>query len=149
MMTSYRADSVYFFQADRLEIVVTGAEWLAKDMETVRVDLSSGSADRMPEGAELWSVEEKDGSYTITVRAMMRTSNRHHQIFDSTYYDTAGVEYDFYRWSSGSYADAGQTESKYFYVTFGIEDYPYTEVWLTPSYSSEWVAPTPITVNIK
>lgn len=149
MMRSYRKDSIYFYDAKSIDVVITGAEWVDKEMEKIRVDLSAGTADRMPEGAELWSVEKKDGSYTITVRAMMRAPNSHHQIFNSIYYDTAGVEYDFNLWSSSSYAEPGQTESKYFYVTFGIEDYPYTEVWLTPSYSSEWVAPTPITVNIK
>ena len=28
MMTSYRADSSYFYEAKHLNIVITGAEWL-------------------------------------------------------------------------------------------------------------------------
>lgn len=149
MMTSYRADSIYFYQADRLSIVITGAEWLAKDMETVRVDLSAGTADRMPEGAELWKVDKKGEGYMVTVRAAMRKQNAFHQVFGSSYYDASGKRYEFNRWSSGTSVEGGSEQEGYFYETFPLLRYPYSEVWLSPSYSSAWVAPQPITVVVK
>lgn len=46
---SFRLESPYFADSAHLTLHVTGAEWLDKDMERVRVDLADRTAERLPE----------------------------------------------------------------------------------------------------
>ena len=51
-MESFRLESPYFAGSDHLTLHITGATWLDKDMERIRVDLENGTADRLPEGVD-------------------------------------------------------------------------------------------------
>lgn len=148
MMDSYRADSTYFYEADELKIVITGATWLDKDMETIHVDLASATADVMPESAELAGVERQGSRWVVCIRAKWRIENSFRQIFMNTYYDAEGNSYDIRSWSSAlSYGEYEETEG-YFFEVFPLNDYPYNEVWLTPAYSHWWTAEEPVTLTI-
>lgn len=148
-MISYRADSTYFHTAKHLKLFITGAEWLDKDMETVRVDLAAGTADPMPENAELALCEKRDNGYLLAVKAKMRSENSFHQIFLGTYLDPNGNEDYINSWSSTTSYGNLHEQSGYFYEVFGLRDYPYDEVWLTPCYSATWQAETPIEMTLK
>ena len=151
MMSSYRADSTFFYDAQELTIEITGATWLDKDMERVRVDLAGASAEVMPDGAELISAERRGDRWVVTVGCEMRgwdgdeDSMKFHQIFLGRYYDPEGNEYYINSWSSYEYGEG----TGYFYEEFPLYDYPYDEVWLTPAYSRFWKAETPVTVTIR
>lgn len=149
MMVSYRADSPYFYEAKHLKVVITGAQWLRKDMETIRIDLAAGTAERMPDGTELADTVRRGGGWIIAVKAAATEENAYYQVFRSDYYDAEGNEYAINSWNStSSYGDFKESEG-YFYEIFPLKDYPFDEVWLSPSFSHEWTAPEPVTVIIR
>lgn len=154
MMTSYRADSTFFYDAKELRVVVTAAEWLDKSMERIHVDLANCTADAMPEGAELAGARHDGKRWVVTVGCEMRNwdgdESRHsmHQIFMGTYYDAEGNEYCINSWSSGSCTMEFEERPGYFYEEFPLYDYPYDEVWLAPHYSHYWVAEEPVAISI-
>lgn len=154
MMTSYRADSTFFYEAEELRVVITAATWLDKDMERIRIDLAAGTADTMPEGAELIEVERGENRWVVTVGAAMRnwdgdgTVHKFHQIFLDNYYDAEGNEYHIGAWSSNILTGEYGERPGYFYERFPLYDYPYDEVWLSPAYSHYWTAVEPVTITI-
>ena len=149
-LVSYRADSTYFHTAKHLTLSITGAEWLDKDMETVRLDLASGTADAMPEGAELAGAKRSDGGWVIAVRAKMRSEGMSfHQLFLGTYYDPEGNEHSINSWSSTLSWDGYPETAGCFYEVFRLRDYPYNEVYLSPAYSRTWTAGSPVNVELK
>lgn len=154
MMTSYRADSTFFYEAEELKLVITAATWLDKDMERIHVNLAEGTAEAMPEGAELVKAERDGDRWIVTVGAVMRgwdgDENVHnfHQIFLGNYYDPEGNEHYINSWSSGSSTMGCEERPGYFYEEFPLRDYPWDEVWLSPHYSSYWVAEEPVSVTI-
>lgn len=142
-MNSFRLESPYFADSAHLTLHITGATWLDKDMERIRVDLKSGTADQMPEGVELYSAERSGDGWRIEFRARSREENHFHQLFYSTYYDPDGTEHD-QQATSVTAPDDG-----YFYRQMVLRDYPWSEVWLCPAYSRTTTAETPVTIPIK
>lgn len=149
MMASYRADSSYFYEAKHLKVVITGAEWLDKDMETVSLNLKTGEMEQLPEGVSLYNVTKKGTDFILSFRIRQRKAHQAHQAFSGVYYDADGNRYDIDSWSS-SFTDenAGEAEG-YFYETFPLKDYPYDEVWLCPHYTKEWSAETPVAIVVQ
>lgn len=154
MMTSYRADSTFFYDAEELKIVITAATWLDKDMEKIHVDLAGCTAEAMPEGAELVKAERENGRWVVAVGAEMRnwdgdeTVHNFHQIFLGSYFDAEGNEYYINSWSSNISGSEYEERPGFFYEEFPLYDYPYDEVWLSPAYSSYWVATEPVELTI-
>ena len=142
-MVSYRLESPYFARSAHLTLHITGATWLDKDMERIRVDLKSGTADQMPEGVELYSAERSGDGWRIEFRARSREENHFYQLFYSTYYAPDGTEYD-QQVTSLLAPDDG-----YFYRRLVLRDYPWDEVWLCPVCSRTTEAEVPVTIPIK
>ncbi len=149
-MTSFRADSSYFYEADHLKIMITGAEWLDKDMEKVSVNLETGEASALPEGVEFYSAVQKSGGWLVEFKASHRKPNHFHQLFASEYYGLDGKRYEIMSWSSTygeEYDENG--DSLYFIESFPLKGYSESEVWLCPHYSRVWTAEEPIAVVVK
>ena len=142
-MNSFRLESPYFADSAHLTLHITGATWLDKDMERIRVDLKSGTADQMPEGVDLYSAERSGDGWRIEFRARNREENHFHQLFYSTYYAPDGTEYDQQATSVTA------PEDGYFYRQMVLRDYPWDEVWLCPAYSRTTTAETPVIIPIK
>ena len=143
MMSSYRADSTYFYNSEHLKLVITGAEWLDKDMEWIHVDLADGKAGKMPEGTEFYSAERTENGWYIRIRAERRGENRTHQVFMGSYRDPEGNEGYCTSWSvTGGGADC-------FFEEFPLENYDWDEIWLQPVYSRTWTADEPVVFEIK
>lgn len=143
-ITSYRADSFYFCDARRLTVVITGAEWLDKDMEWVEVDLETLEAERLPQDAQLWQAQPLENGWLVTVRARQREKNAAYSVFLPHFRDEEGVERGLWA-SSVRFDDAGE----YFYETFLLEDCPGSRVWLQPAYTRLWTAEEPISIRIR
>jgi len=142
---SFRADSTFFYDAEAVTICMTGAEWLDKDVETIRVDLKHAKADFMPEGTELVSAEREGNRWVVTVLQESAAA----QVFMQDYYDAAGNRYEYHSWTSGVASDRGVAAPEgYSYKSFPLNDYPYDEVWLTPRYTGRWSADVPVEVSI-
>lgn len=148
-MVSYRADSSYFYEAKHLKLVITGARWLKKDMETTYLNLVTGETGPLPEGAEFDSAVREGTGWVLTFRAAWDEDEPMYQLFGSTFYDKDGSEYEINMWSS-TFGEADEDGTvTYFLDQFPLKNYPYDEVWLSPHFSHEWVAEDLIVVTVQ
>jgi len=161
-MMSYWLNSPYFSHSSSLTLHITGATWLDKDMERIRVDLKNETADRLPQGVELYSAVQKDGGWIVQFSALEEKENHFYQLFGSTYYDSEGSAFDMDSRSAttapyyeGSISDPAvleamdrEGEGKFFEI-LPLRDYEEDVVWLCPSFSRITTEETPITIPIK
>lgn len=148
-LTSYRADSTYFHQADRLNLVITGATWLRKDMETTYVNLKTGETGPLPEGVSFHEARREGNGWTVSFRADMQKENAMHQIFRSPYYDAQGNMKEFNQWATILGERDQNSQITYFLEQLYLTDYPYEEVWLNPYYSHRWVSEDLIVIHVQ
>lgn len=155
-MMSYWLNSPYFSHSGSLTLHITGAEWLDKDMERVRVDLKNQTADRLPQGVELYSAEQKNGGWIVQFSAPEYEENHHYQLFYTIYYDDAGNEYDTNGVSTTTvpYVEGNITEpleevEGRFYEVLPLRDYDQDVAWLCPCFFRIITEETPITIPIK
>ena len=148
-MVSYRADSTYFYEADNLKLVITGAKWLRKDMETTYLNLVTGEHGELPEGAAFDSARKHGGGWIVKFRADLEEDGPMYQLFGHLFYDAGGNEYEINQWSS-TYGDFDEDgNATFFYDEFPLLNYPYDEVWLSPQYSHNWVAEDQIVIPVQ
>ena len=126
---SFRLESPYFADSEHLTLHVTGAEWLDKDMERVRVDLANRTAERLPEGVTFQSAEKRDGGWVLTFRVKQRKEHHSYQVWNLTFYDEEGNPYEASR--RGTTTD----DSGYFEEMLPLPGYWEDVVWLQPTYS--------------
>ena len=140
---SFRLESPYFADSEHLTLHITGAEWLDKDMERVRVDLAARTAERLPEGVTFRSAEKRDGGWVLTFRVKQREEHHSFQVWRSTFYDEAGNQYESNRRSTTT-ADSGCFEEM-----LPLPGYQEDVVWLEPTYSRTTAETIPVTIPIK
>ena len=149
-VTTYRADSTYFYKANRLRMVITGAEWLNKDMETTYVNLVTGETGPLPEGVSFVAAEKKEEGWLVTFKARERRDAYSHQLFLMEYLDAQGAEHTIWSWSHGIRYPLPEEEwETHFGLEFPLADYYEDEVWLKPAYSHLWEAENEIIVTIQ
>ena len=149
-VTTYRADSTYFYKANRLRMVITGAEWLNKDMETTYVNLVTGETGPLPEGVSFVAAEKKEEGWLVTFKARERRDAYSHQLFDMVFLDAQGEEHTIWSWSHGIRYPLPEEEwETHFGLEFPLADYYEDEVWLKPAYSHLWEAENEIIVTIQ
>ncbi len=145
---SYRADSSYFYNANKLELVISGAKWLRKDLQSSYVNLSTGETGQLPAGASFESAQRQGNTWILTFKAWLPAGEPMHQLFGSTFYDAQGNEYEINMWSSYYGDEEASGSGSYFYDSFPLKNYPYDEVWLKPHYSHYWHAVEELVVQI-
>ncbi|MDO4568569.1 MAG: DUF4179 domain-containing protein [Clostridia bacterium] len=145
---SYRADSTYFYGAEHLELVITGAQWLRKDMEKTWVNLVTGETGELPDGIAFESAEKTGSTWTVAFRADYSDGEPVYQIFGGKFYDADGVEYEITTRTAGVEPDENG-EIVCFVEQFPLCDYPYDEVWLCPNFSHNWTAESEIVITVK
>ena len=148
-MVSYRADSTYFYEAKNLKLVITGAQWLRKDMQTTYLNLVTGEHGELPEGVEFDSARKENGHWIVTFRAALEEDGSMYQLFGHKFFDADGNEYEIHHWSS-MYGEEDQDGNvAFFYDEFPLLNYTYDEVWLSPQYSHNWIAEDQIVIPVQ
>ena len=148
-LTSYRAESTYFYNVEQLKIVITGAKFLEKSHETTYVNLVTGETGPLPQGAAFESALREGDDWIVSFRADWTEGIPMYQLFQHRYYDPEGNEYELNMWS-GSFGEKDENgKFTYFLDTFPLKDYPYDEVWLTPMFSYRWTADTEIAITVE
>lgn len=148
-MVSYRADSTYFYEANHLKLVITGAQWLRKDMETTYLNLVTGEHGELPEGAAFDSAMKQGSGWIVKFRAVWEEDEPLYQLFGHLFYDADGNEYEIHHWSS-MYGDLDEEGNiTFFYDEFPLLHYTEDEVWLCPEFSHNWVAENPIVITVQ
>ena len=148
-MVSYRADSTYFYEADHLKLVITGAQWLRKDMETTYLNLVTGEHGELPEGAVFDSARKQGNGWVVKFRAAYEEEKSMYQLFGHLFYDSEGNEYEIHQWSSMHGEEDEEGNIAFFYDEFPLLHFTDDEVWLTPHYSHNWVAENSIVITIQ
>jgi len=148
-MVSYRADSTYFYEAERLKLVITGAKWLRKDMQTTYLNLVTGEHGALPEGAAFDSAARSGNGWVVRFRADWKEDEPMYQLFGHEFFDADGNAYEINQWS-GMYGDEDEAGNiTYYYDEFPLLNYPYDEVWLSPQYSHHWTADDRIIITVQ
>ena len=147
-MVSYRADSTYFYEAEHMKLVITGAQWLRKDLETTYLNLVTGEHGELPEGAVFDSAGRHGDGWIVKFRADYSEDKPMYQLFGHLFYDADGNAYEINQWNSmhGEEDEAGNIT--FFYDEFPLLHFTEDEVWLTPHYSHNWVAEAPVILPI-
>ena len=146
-------DSPYFSTGEHLTLHVTGASWIDKGQERVKVDLAKGMIENPPQGVRLEWAEKRNAGWVVSFSAGARwEKTMHYQIWKSCFYDEDGTAHDIdQRGVSDSpmilseisgaeleaYDDAAKEaaeEGRYF-ETFGLKDYTADCVWLEPCWT--------------
>ena len=148
-LTSYRAESTYFYDVEQLKIVITGAKFLEKAQETTYVNLVTGETGPLPQGAAFESALREGDDWIVSFRADWTEGTPMHQLFQHLYYDPEGNEYEINMWSSTFGEEDENGKFTYFLDIFPLKDYPYDEVWLTPMFSYRWAADTEIAIIVE
>ena len=148
-MVSYRADSTYFYEADHLKLVITGAQWLRKDMETTYLNLVTGEHGELPEGAEFDSARKQGSGWVVKFRAPWDEDEPMYQLFGHLFYDADGNEYEINQWSSSHGDPDEEGNITYFYDEFPLLHFTDDEVWLTPHFSHNWIAKDVIVITVQ
>lgn len=145
---SYMAESSYFYDAEEIRLVVSGATFLDKDSEKVYVNLATGETDPLPFDAEYIGLDvdySEDGR--VAVFSYTTPSWMTAELFEMHYYDMEGNRYmsDRYGISAGGASSVeGQTAEQFVY----LQNYPYDEVYLVPTNTDVWEPETPVSLTI-
>ena len=146
-------DSPYFSQGEHLTLHVTGAAWIDKGQERVKVDLVNGVMENPPQDVRLEWTEKRDTGWLVSFSSTYRWGGKTgYQIWAGRFYDAGGTAYDINQISmtnapmilgelSGAELDAyeaaekaAKEEGRYF-ETFGLKDYTEDWVWLEPRWT--------------
>jgi len=148
-ITSYRADSTYFYEADHLEIVITGADWLDKSREMVYVNLLTGETKGLPEHVKFGKAEKLGGGWAVTFDVKIKEEDHFDQNFAWSYYDVEGNEYDMNA-RSHMYKDSMDEDyEEYYEEIVHLSEYPYNEAWLKLQYTHSWEAEEPVAILVQ
>ena len=146
-------DSPYFSTREHLTLHVTGASWIDKGQERVKVDLAKGTIENPPQGVRLEWAEKRNAGWVVSFSAGARwEKTMHYQIWKSCFYDEDGTAHDIDQRGvsdspmilgeiSGAELEsyeaaekAAKEEGRYF-ETFGLKDYTADCVWLEPCWT--------------
>ena len=158
-------DSPFFSQGEHLTLCITGAEWLDKDRESIRVDLTEKTGENLPTGVRLEWAERRENGWLVSFSAPYRWGNTTlYQIWGHTYHDGEGREYEFGSRSvtttpmvlgalSGEAleaheADAAENRDRYF-ESFALKGYQEDQVWLEPAWTRVTAYKQPVKITIK
>ena len=148
-MVSYRADSTYFYEAEHMKLVITGATWLRKDMETTYLNLITGEHGKLPEGVAFEHIQKQGDSWSIKIRCVLAENGEMHRPFGDVYLDSSGKRFTTNGWYVAFTNPNKNSRPQYFYTFVHLKNYPYDEVWLTPSNTSIWTSEHPIEIVVQ
>ena len=146
-------DSPYFSTGEHLTLHVTGASWIDKGQERVKVDLAKGTIEDPPQGVRLEWAEKRDAGWVVSFSAGARwEKTMHYQIWKNRFYDEDGTAHDINQRGASSSPmilgeisgaeleayeaaeKAAKEEGRYF-ETFGLKDCTADCVWLEPCWT--------------
>ena len=146
-------DSPYFSTGEHLTLHVTGAAWIDKGQERVKVDLAKGMIEDPPQDVRLEWAEKRNAGWVVSFSAGARwEKTMHYQIWKNRFYDEDGTAHDINQSGASSSPmilgeisgaelesyeaaeKAAKEEGRYF-ETFGLKDCTADCVWLEPCWT--------------
>ena len=147
-MVSYRAESIYFYNAEELELVVTGAKWLDKSQEKSYLNLKTGENKGFPNNVKFIDTRNSEEGLQVWVEVEQPIDGGLHGIF-SSYYDSEGNEFHFMPQGGRGVAERIEGEKEYVHQFGTISNFDEDEVWMDFVYTSNIKLEDPIVIKIK
>lgn len=144
-LTAYRSDSIYFYEAEQIRVVITGARWLRKDMERIRIDLVKGTADALPEGVTLMTPDAENYTSPVMLHVRGYSEDLQHIMLSMEYYDAEGNRL----MASVAARSCGEHEGNCWFEWLDLQDYPYDYIEICLVYTNGWEADKPISIDIR
>lgn len=153
MMESYRIESNFFDESKHLDIHITGAEWLDKDMERVMVNLKEKTAEKLPEGVSFDRAVKTRNGWELTFSSHKNSKSL---FFKSDFYDEQGSKHhikSFMFTTDTSNVEDGNREiqkdiTQYSNLEFILEDYTDDIIYLSPNYSKYIQLEEPVVISV-
>lgn len=142
---SFRADSIYFYEAEQIRLVITGARWLEKDVENIRIDLKTGETDALPEGVTLVPTDSEKSMSPIMLHVQDDLNSNRHILLSMMYYDANGTLCQ----ASVCFRDCAEHDGNCRHEWLELKDYPYDYIWIRPTYTHSWRAEESVIINIR
>lgn len=142
---TFRADSIYFYEAEQINLVITGGRWIRKDMEKIRIDLATGEADALPEGVTLVPAGSEHSMSPVMLHVQQDQNSNQHILLSMMYYDANGALCQ----APVCFRDCAEHSGNCWYEWLKLEDYPYDHIWIRPTYTHSWIAEEPVIINIR
>lgn len=141
---SYFLESSYFQDAEHLNLVITGANWLEKDTLWLN-DLKVGETytDLPLDNCMSLSIERAGSGIRITLLTNQPEAFTHSSLLSWTYRDSAGGEDIFHSNRYQNLPDGTQKE------VYELSDYPYDTIDLAVNISRQTVLESPLTIPIR
>ena len=144
-MTSFRADSIYFYEAEQIDLVITGARWLDKDMEKIQIDLRNGATNALPQGITLVPAYSEASMSPVTLHVQLDPNESHHILLNMIYYDAAGTLLQ----TSVSFRPCKEHDANCWHEWLELDDYRYDHIWICPTYTHSWAAEEPVIIHVR
>lgn len=147
-------DSPYFSHSRRLTLHITGAEWLDKEAPRVRLDLAAGTAENLPENLRFLKAEKLTGGWIVSFLAPLREEDRMYGLFNHTFWDGEGQEYDI-SWESSRYGYDDPVTGEYtdsdtvFTEEFPLPGLDGDVAYLEPLFNRVSTFETPVSISIR
>lgn len=142
---SFRADSIYFYDAKEIKLVITGARWLSKEMEKIKINLTTGEADALPEGVTLVPVDREDSMSPVMLHIRWDWNENQHIMLSMVYYDAEGNRCQ----APVAIRNCREHGGNCWYEWLDLRSYPYDHIWVDLTYTHGWEAVAPITIDVQ
>lgn len=142
---SFRADSIYFYDAKEIKLVITGARWLSKEMEKIKIDLTTGEADALPGGVTLVPVDREDSMSPVMLHIRWDWNENQHIMLGMVYYDAEGNQHQ----APVCFRDCREHNGNCWYEWLDLRSYPHDHIWVGLTYTHGWEAADPITIDVQ
>jgi hypothetical protein len=153
MMGTQLLESSFFSKSKELTLYITSVTWLDKDMKRLKLDLANVTADVLPEGVTFESAVRHGDSWTLSFIGKIVDGVSHHQIWNSTYSDEAGLHYSYDKWSSSTIPFSDSVTSAVvpnsFRTEISLVNYSNDIVYLEPVSTRYVKLSEPISLRIK
>ena len=144
-LTAYRSDSIYFYEAKQLQVIITGARWLRKDMEKIKIDLTTGKADALPEGVTLVPMDSENSMSPCMLHIHRDWDVGQHIMLDMDYYDAEGNKCQ----APVAARNCSEHGSNCWYEWLDLRDYPHDYIEIQLTYTDSWKAENPVSIDIR
>lgn len=147
-------DSPFFSQGEHLTLYITGAQWLEKDLERIRLDLENVTAEGLAESVRFTAAKRLPGGWELFFTAPRETDGGMYQLFQGHYWDEEGNEHDIWQWGN-TYGErdpeTGMSvkEDTMFTTNFPLEGFEGSVIYMEPIFSHEILFDEPLSISIK
>lgn len=148
---SFRTDSPFFRDPASVTLCITGASWTRKEnVPDTLLDLEQGTSENLPPDTRLVRCQRQDGGWCVT---LLVPEEQPQYFLPDSCRDPEGGAHSWSRetldWHDHEDPNHAPAPEGYAYWSFELEDYPWSEVRLTPAYHSISSFDPPVTASFE